>query len=131
MTDKPDANKDQTPDSVASPAENAKLEHTEGGATTRDALDAGVPMKQGEAGTREPRGPEDALGTEPTRGDYSDRIDAGPHMQAVPVDPADAGDRVRHVDRETGKETTEGAKGAVAVPNERPTAKLVEQTPAP
>lgn len=129
MTEKPQANKDQTPDSVASAADNESLEHTRGGAHTRTALDAGVPMQQGKPD--EPVGPEDALGTEKTRGDYSGRIDSGPHMMSVPVDPDEAGDRVRYVDRDTGKLSTEGADNAVAVPNERPTAKLVEQTPAP
>jgi hypothetical protein len=60
--------------SVASDDANAELEHTVGGSTTRDdALDLGVPMKPAETGP-EYLGPEDALGTEPTRGDYSLRI---------------------------------------------------------
>lgn len=64
---------DDTPDSVASPADNADLEHTEGGTTTRmDATDLGVPMLPGSPD--EPVGPEDALGPGPTRGDYRDRI---------------------------------------------------------
>lgn len=88
-------------------------------------------MTQGEAGTTSPAGPEDALGSEPTRGDYSNRIDAGPHLASVPVSGDEAGDRVRYVDGETGKPAKEGDKGAVAVPNEVPNAKLVEQTPAP
>lgn len=133
MTDKDQSKPSERPaESVASPAENAKLEHTEGGTTTRDDnLDAGVPMAQGEAGTTSPQGPEDALGTDATRGDYSGRIDSGPHLASVPVDPADAGERVRYVDNETGKPAKEGDKGAIAIPNERPTAKLVEQVPAP
>jgi hypothetical protein len=61
-----------------STVDNDKLEHTEGGATTRDAMDAGVPMTPGQPD--EPIGPEDAMGPGPKRGDYSDRIDAGPHM---------------------------------------------------
>jgi hypothetical protein len=40
--------------------------------TTRDALDAGVPMLPGRGD--EPQGPEDALGAGPKRGDYSKRI---------------------------------------------------------
>jgi hypothetical protein len=58
---------------VATDEENAKLEHTEGGSTTRDdAHDMGVPMLPGSPD--EPVGPEDALGEGPTRGDYRDRI---------------------------------------------------------
>jgi hypothetical protein len=50
-----------------------KLQHTEGGSTTRDdAGDLGVPMLPGKPD--EPVGPEDALGDGPKRGDYSDRI---------------------------------------------------------
>lgn len=130
MTDKTPT--DRPADSVAAPSENAKLEHSDGGSTTRDdRLDAGVPMTQGETGTTSPVGPEDALGAEPTRGDYSGRIDSGPHLASVPVTGDDRGDRVRYVDGETGKPAKEGDKGAVAVPNEVPNAKLVEQTPAP
>lgn len=52
---------------------NAKLEHTEGGTTTRDdATDVGVPMLAGSPD--EPVGPEDALGPGPKRGDYRDRL---------------------------------------------------------
>lgn len=132
MADKDNKGQGERPaESVAAPAENAKLEHSAGGVTTRDdRLDAGVPMAPGEPGTREPVGPEDAMGAEPTRGDYSGRIDSGPHLASVPVDAGEAGERVRYVDAETGKEAKAGDKGAIAVPNERPTAKLVE-TPAP
>lgn len=53
--------------------QSARLEHSAGGATTRDdALDVGVPMLPGSPD--EPQGPEDALGEGPTRGDYSGRI---------------------------------------------------------
>lgn len=62
----------------SSTVDNEKLEHTRGGATTRDAMDAGVPMTPGQPD--EPVGPEDAFGPGPKRGDYSDRINAGPHM---------------------------------------------------
>lgn len=49
------------------------LEHSEGGATTRDdATDLGVPMLPGDPS--EPQGPEDALGDGPKRGDYSERV---------------------------------------------------------
>lgn len=64
---------DDTPESVASYADNAALEHSEGGVTTRmDATDVGVPMLAGSAD--EPQGPEDALGPGPKRGDYTNRI---------------------------------------------------------
>lgn len=57
----------------------AKVEHSEGGVTTRDdALDLGVPMLPGDPS--EPVGPEDALGEGPTRGDYRDRL-GGPSYQ--------------------------------------------------
>lgn len=80
-------NKDPKADaSIATGADNAKLEHTEGGVTTRDdALDAGVPMLPGSPD--EPVGPEDALGIGPKRGDYTGRVGPEgyqPH-QSVPV----------------------------------------------
>jgi hypothetical protein len=64
------------------------LEHTAGGKHTRDVMDAGVPMAKPAADDPGHQGPEDALGDRATRGDYSDRIDSGPHMVAEPV-PAD------------------------------------------
>lgn len=87
------ADKDTAPkkgagdDPVASDAENRKLEHSEGGVTTRDdATDAGVPMLPGDPS--EPQGPEDALGPGPKRGDYTGRIGDSnyhPHrVEAVP-----------------------------------------------
>lgn len=42
---------------------------------TRDSMDAGVPMAPGESH----EGPEDALDPN-ARGDYSQRLDSGPHM---------------------------------------------------
>ena len=70
---------------IATEAQNAKLEHTEGGVTTRDdMLDLGVPMLPGDP--NEPVGPEDALGEGPKRGDYSGRIGADsyhPHETVV------------------------------------------------
>lgn len=58
---------------VASAADNAKLEHSKGGATTRDDRnDLGVPMLPGSP--KERQGPEDALGKGEKRGDYSQRI---------------------------------------------------------
>lgn len=65
---------------------NEELEHTRGGATTRDSMDAGVPMTPGSA--NEPIGPEDALGPGPKRGDYRDRLNGGPSMvtRVIPED---------------------------------------------
>lgn len=84
---------------VASDAGNAKLEHSQGGATTRDdALDAGVPMLQGDPS--EPQGPEDALGIGPKRGDYRGRVgpqDYQPH-QSVPNANARPGEPTAHLE---------------------------------
>jgi hypothetical protein len=69
--------------------ESRKLEHTHGGATTRDdALDAGVPMLQGDAS--EPQGPEDALGPGKKRGDYRGRIGDSNYSPHVAVSIPDA-----------------------------------------
>jgi hypothetical protein len=68
---------------VATAAENADLEHTEGGVTTRDGTDGGVPMAQGSGS--EPVGPEDALGEGQKRGDYSERVGPG-HMESRAVE---------------------------------------------
>lgn len=65
---------------VATQEENAKLEHSRGGSTTRDDRhDLGVPMLPGSPDERQ--GPEDALGIGPKRGDYRDRLGPGymPH----------------------------------------------------
>jgi len=74
---KNDTNK---PKGVATPEQNAKLKHTVGGPTTRDATDLGVPMKPVENPAEYVhKGPEDALAPN-TRGDYSTRVgDAGYH----------------------------------------------------
>lgn len=72
--------------------ESKKLEHTEGGATTREALDAGAPMLPGDP--NEPQGPEDALGAGKKRGDYRGRIgdsNYSPHV-AVPIPDAKPGE---------------------------------------
>lgn len=65
---------------------NAELEGSVEDApeTTRDdALDAGVPMLQGDPS--EPQGPEDALGEGDKRGDYRDRQPEGTvHYESVP-----------------------------------------------
>lgn len=85
--------KDQAPDGVASASENKRLEHSQGGVTTRDdATDLGVPMLPGDP--KEAVGPEDALGEGPKRGDYRDRI--GPNIyrpiEIVPVEDAKEGE---------------------------------------
>lgn len=86
--------KDKTADSVASAAENAKLEHTRSGVTTRDdALDLGVPMLPGSP--NEPVGPEDALGAGAKRGDYTGRLGDSnyqPHETVAVSDPPDRDD---------------------------------------
>lgn len=87
------AKKDQTPDAVASTADNARLEHSQGGVTTRDdATDVGVPMLPGDP--KEPQGPEDALGEGPKRGDYTGRVGPGDYnpTQTVPVPDAKEGE---------------------------------------
>lgn len=78
-------------DQVASREQNAKLEHSEGGTTTRDdALDSGVPMLPGDP--KEPVGPEDALGVGPKRGDYSEVVGNKQHYRSVPNPDHDPGD---------------------------------------
>lgn len=85
---------------VADEKQNAKLEHSEGGVTTRDdRTDLGVPMLPGSPD--EPQGPEDALGTGPKRGDYTDRLGGStyqPHEGAVPQKP-----RTEDIGDEAGK----------------------------
>jgi hypothetical protein len=62
--------------------EEMKVEHTRGGATTKDATDLGVPMKPAEDPKNETVGPEDALDpTTPKRGDYSGRLGNTRHVQ--------------------------------------------------
>ena len=68
-----------------------KLNHPEGGLTTRDdALDSGAPMLAGDAA--EPTGPEDALGSGQKRGDYSKLIGNLEHSASVPNPKFDAAD---------------------------------------
>lgn len=86
--------------SVAAPEANAKLEHPQGGTTTRDDLmDAGVPMLAGDA--REPTGPEDALGPGPKRGNYVERIGPSsyhPHtVEEIPENERTPGGPVRRL----------------------------------
>jgi hypothetical protein len=75
----------------AATAQNDKLKHSQGGATTRDdALDSGAPMLPGSPD--EPVGPEDALGSGQKRGDYSQLIGSGQFSASVPNpnhDPSD------------------------------------------
>lgn len=76
---------------MATKKDNDKLEHSEGGVTTRDdALDSGVPMLAGDPS--EPTGPEDALGSGKKRGDYSKVVGNLEHYASVPnpdYDPSD------------------------------------------
>lgn len=100
MTDSDDS-------AVATTTDNAKLEHTAGGATTRDPMDAGVPMIQGKP--TEPVGPEDALGPGAKRGDYSDRLSSGPSMATRPI-PED-----ERMTRATARAKAAGAKSGLTV----------------
>lgn len=111
--------KNAADESVAAPSENKKLEHSQGGMTTRDdVLDLGVPMLAGDPS--EPVGPEDAAGG-PTRGDYSQRIGDSyynPHT-TVPVPDAEPGEpnvkvvAQRPIFSERGEDA--GKKGGVDV----------------
>lgn len=66
-------NNSEFPTNVATEQENAKLEHTNGGQTTRsDKTDLGVAMLPGSP--KERVEPEDALGAGLKRGDYSGRL---------------------------------------------------------
>jgi hypothetical protein len=62
-----------------------ELEHTMGGPTTREPGDLGVPMKPAADPAKETTGPEDALGPEPTRGDYSGRLGNTRHVQVEAI----------------------------------------------
>ncbi len=73
------------------------LEHTEGGSTTRDAIDLGVPMAPA-TDPAETVGPEDAAGTAPTRGDYTGRVQPGITIEAIPpAEQVPGGPTVRRV----------------------------------
>jgi len=100
-------------DTTASKRQNAKLEHSAGGVTTRDDVtDLGVPMLPGDPS--EPQGPEDALGPGPKRGDYRNRLggsDYQPH-EVVPVPDAKEGEpRVRVVEQRPRAEDIGDDKG--------------------
>lgn len=88
----------KTDDSTATEKDNSRLEHSQGGTTTRDdATDVGVPMLPGSPD--EPVGPEDALGVGPKRGDYTGRIgpaDYHPH-EVVAVPDAEPGEATAKV----------------------------------
>jgi hypothetical protein len=83
-------------EATASESQNSKLQHSQGGVTTRDdAADLGVPMLPGDPS--EPQGPEDALGDGPKRGDYTNRLGGDgyqPHRgsEAQRAKAADRGD---------------------------------------
>jgi len=111
------AEKEKPATDVATEKQNAKLEHTQGGITTRDdATDLGVPMLAGDGS--EPVGPEDVLGPGPKRGDYSGRLGTAttPH-EVVRIPDAKPGEPVaRVVDQaprasDTGE--VKGKKGGV------------------
>jgi hypothetical protein len=87
------------------------LEHSEGGATTKDATDAGVPMLPGDPS--EPVGPEDALGEGDKRGDYSDRQDGAEHYETV-ANPNAGNPVYAYVDK-NGARVDEGTEGATRV----------------
>ena len=103
---------------VAGVAANAELEHTRGGATTRDGMDAGVPMLPGQPD--EPVGPEDAIGPGPKRGDYSDRVQSGPPMvtQTIP-------EEERQAEAEKLAAASDGALTAAQALGDVPATRLV------
>lgn len=110
--------------SVASEKDNARLEHSQGGATTRDdALDLGVPMLPGDASERQ--GPEDALGVGPKRGDYTDRIGPShyhPHETVAVKDPKEGAPKmVAEAQRPRAEDIGEvaGLKGGVETGTEQ------------
>lgn len=101
---------------VASDKDNARLDHSQGGVTTRDdATDVGVPMLPGSPD--EPVGPEDALGAGPKRGDYRNRLGGVQSSQSVTVPDAKPGEPAVRVEaqnpraNEIGDES--GKKGGV------------------
>lgn len=112
---------------------NDELEHTAGGATTRDAMDAGVPMTPGEAS--EPVGPEDALGAGPTRGDYRDRLGDTVHMETrvIPEDRRVPGGPIyEHVPQGDPENIGDSpGKGGVSTPEALEAAALTAPVSAP
>lgn len=124
MTDKK-KNSEQQYDEATGPdtapadaGSGAELEHTAGGATTRDPMDAGVPMVQGQPD--EPVGPEDAFGPGPKRGDYSDRIHRGPSMRTEVIP-----DRERMAEAQRIADASDGTLSAGQALAEVPATRLV------
>lgn len=97
---------------------NSELEHTAGGATTRDGMDAGVPMTPGQPD--EPVGPEDALGPGPKRGDYRDRLNGGPSLVTELIPEAD-----RLKEAETRAKASKGGLTAAQALGDVPRTRLV------
>lgn len=87
--------------------------------TRSDLMDAGAPMAPGSPD--EAVGPEDALGAGPKRGDYSDRIDSGPHLvtEVIPDDEREEdGPHSRLVPAEARTSQTGDAEGKGGVTTE-------------
>jgi hypothetical protein len=107
---------------IATTSENQKLEHPQGGITTRDdILDLGVPMLPGSENERQ--GPEDALGEGPKRGDYTNRLGGStyhPH-EALPVKNAAPGEPTVRLEAQRPRAEdigdAEGLKGGVETAN--------------
>lgn len=112
---------------VATAEQNAALEHSDSGKTTRDGLDAGVPMIQGDP--TEPTGPEDAFGKGPKRGDYAERTGGVNSLVSRPA--PNAGQPItKWTDDKTGAPASPNAKGATEhVVDYEPHAVLEPQVP--
>lgn len=112
--------RNDTQEQAATPAGqgNDTIPHTDKDAprTTRsDATDLGVPMRPLAEGEVPRQGPEDALGLEPTRGDYSDRLAGGPSVRMAPVPAGERDDQVV-----TGKVNGDKVEVREPGPNVRP-----------
>lgn len=91
---------DSKSETTADERSNARLEHSQGGITTRDdATDVGVSMLPGDPS--EPVGPEDALGVGSKRGDYRDRLGGVQSYQAVAVTDAKPGEPTMRMEAQT------------------------------
>ena len=91
--------KTDTTETIATDKANARLDHSQGGTTTRDdATDVGVPMLPGSPD--EPVGPEDALGAGPKRGDYRNRLGGVQSYQTVTVPDAKPGEATARVEHQ-------------------------------
>lgn len=108
-------------DLVASRDDNAALEHTADGPTTRsDATDVGVPMLAGDPA--EPIGPEDAFGPGPKRGLYAPR-ETGAHATVEVIPPGEReenGPTTRVVDQVARAAEQGEAPGKGGVPGTTP-----------